>query len=87
MLPISYPIVRLQEDQLSSVHRAELDSLHSQQQHQTQLLLNDFNKAKQLLTTKLQETEQRSTFKIIAMTNCTISDAYKCCSWLTLSEV
>ena len=67
-MPISYPIVRLQEDQLSSAHRAEVDSLHSQQRHQTQLLLNDFNKAKQLLTTKLQETEQRSTFDIIAMT-------------------
>lgn len=51
---------RLKEESLLSVHRAELESLHSQQRHQTQVLLNDFNKAKQILTLKLQETESRS---------------------------
>jgi hypothetical protein len=51
--------LKMKEEALTSVHRAELDALHSQYRHQSQALLNDFNKAKEILTLKLQESERR----------------------------
>lgn len=49
----------MREQQLISAHRAEMESLTSQHHHQSQLLLTDFNRAKELLGAKLQETEMR----------------------------
>ena len=50
----------LREQQLSAAHHAEVDSLSSQHRHQTQLLLADFNKAKEMLNARIMELEKQS---------------------------
>ena len=52
--------LRLREEQLSSAHQSEMDSLSSQHKHQMQLLLKSFNSAKALLNGKLADAEKRS---------------------------
>ena len=47
------------EQELSSAHHAELEALASQYRQQTQLLLNDFNKAKQMMTTKIAQLQRQ----------------------------
>ena len=54
-----FVIYRMQEDELSAASRAEMDSLICQHKHQTQLIINEFNRAKEILTRKLNETEKR----------------------------
>lgn len=49
----------LREKQLSASHHVEMESLASQHKHQTQLLLADFNQAKELLNRRLSELEKQ----------------------------
>ena len=45
--------------QLNSTHRADMESAISQHKHQSQIMLSEFNKAKELLNQKLHATEKR----------------------------
>ena len=47
------------EQQLSASHHVEMESLASQHKHTTQLLLADFNQAKELLNRRLSELEKQ----------------------------
>ena len=47
------------EQELTSAHHAEVESLSSQYRQQTQLLLSDFNKAKKMMTTKIAQLQRQ----------------------------
>ena len=66
-LVISFFIYRLKEESLTSSHKAEIESMHSHYRHQSQTLLSDFKKAKQILTAKLEEKERRLEVYIFAV--------------------
>lgn len=51
--------LRLQEQQFNSTHHVEMESLQSQYKHQSQIFLNEFNKAKELLNRKLHDAERK----------------------------
>ena len=50
---------RCREQELVSSHHAEVESMSSQYRQQTQLLLNDFNKAKKMMTSKISQLQRQ----------------------------
>ena len=50
---------RCREQELVSSHHAEVESISSQYRQQTQLLLNDFNKAKKMMTSKISQLQRQ----------------------------
>ena len=52
-------VCRCREQELNSSHHAEIESVASQYRQQTQLLLNDFNKAKKMMTSKIAQLQRQ----------------------------
>ena len=52
-------VCRCREQELSSIHHAEVESLASQYSQQTQLMLANFNKAKKVMTSEIGQLQRR----------------------------
>ena len=50
---------RRREQELSSIHHAEVEGLASQYSQQTQLMLANFNKAKKVMTAEMAHLQRR----------------------------